>query len=57
MCNNCDKAVKPEISTKRRDPSRRSDDDDVYLELRHGKGFHNLVYMSYIKHMNPVSKA
>jgi hypothetical protein len=33
------------------------DDDDVYLRLRHGKGFHNLVYMSYIKHMNPACKA
>jgi hypothetical protein len=33
------------------------DDDDVYLRLQHGKGFHNLVYMSYIKHINPASKA
>jgi hypothetical protein len=23
------------------------DDDDVYLRLQHGKGFHNLVYVSY----------
>jgi hypothetical protein len=28
------------------------DDDDVYLRLQHGKGFHNLVYMSHVKHMN-----
>jgi hypothetical protein len=25
------------------------DDDDVYLRLQHGKGFHNLVYMSCVK--------
>jgi hypothetical protein len=31
-----------------------SDDDNVYLRLQHGKGFHNLVYMSYIKHINPT---
>jgi hypothetical protein len=24
------------------------DDDDVYLRLQHGKGFHNLVYISYV---------
>jgi hypothetical protein len=33
------------------------DDGDVYLRLQHGKGFHNLVYMSYAKHINPASKA
>jgi hypothetical protein len=33
------------------------DDDDVYLRLQHGKGFHNLVYMSYVKHIDPASKA
>jgi hypothetical protein len=33
------------------------DDDDVYLRLQHGKGFHNLVYLSYVKQMNPASKA
>jgi hypothetical protein len=33
------------------------DDDDVYLRLQHGKGFHNLVYMSYVKHKTPDSKA
>jgi hypothetical protein len=32
-------------------------DDDVYLRLQHGKGFHKLVYMSYVKHVNPASKA
>jgi hypothetical protein len=25
-------------------------DDDVYLRLQHGKGFHDLVYMSYVTH-------
>jgi hypothetical protein len=24
------------------------DDDDDHLRLQHGKGFHNLVYMSYV---------
>jgi hypothetical protein len=33
------------------------DNDDVYLRLQHGRGFHNLVYMSYVKHINPASKA
>jgi hypothetical protein len=43
------------------------DNDDVYLRLQHGKGlqqglrlqqgFQTLVYMSYIKHINPASKA
>jgi hypothetical protein len=33
------------------------DDDDVYLTLQYGKGFHNPVYMSYVKHINPISKA
>jgi hypothetical protein len=33
------------------------DDDDVYLRLQHGKGLHNLVYISYVKHINPASKA
>jgi hypothetical protein len=33
------------------------DYDDVHLRLQHGKGFHNLVYMSYVKHINPASKA
>jgi hypothetical protein len=33
------------------------DDDDVYLRLQHGKGFHNLVHMSYVKHIDPASKA
>jgi hypothetical protein len=32
------------------------DDDDDYLRLQHGKGFHNLVYMFYVKHTNPASK-
>jgi hypothetical protein len=32
---------------------RRIDDDDVYLRLQHGKGFHNLVYMSYVRHIKP----
>jgi hypothetical protein len=27
------------------------DDDDFYLRLQHGKEFHNLVYMSYVKHI------
>jgi hypothetical protein len=30
--------------------------DDVYLRLQHGKGFHNLVFMSYVKYINPASK-
>jgi GTPase SAR1 family protein len=29
-------------------------DDDAYLRLQYGKGFHNLVYMSYVKHINPA---
>jgi hypothetical protein len=37
-----------------------NDDDDnddyVYLRLQHGKGFHNLVYVSYVKHINPSNK-
>jgi hypothetical protein len=33
------------------------DDDDVYLRLQHGRGFHNLVYMSSLKHINPAFKA
>jgi hypothetical protein len=32
------------------------DDDDVYLRLQHGKGFHNFVYMSYVKHINPAKR-
>jgi hypothetical protein len=32
-------------------------DDDVYLSLKHGKGFYNLVYMSYVKQINPAFKA
>jgi phage gp29-like protein len=32
------------------------DDDDVYLRLQHGKEFHNLVYMSYVKHTNPAKR-
>jgi hypothetical protein len=32
------------------------DDDDVYLRLQHGKGFHNLVYMSYVKQRNPAKR-
>jgi hypothetical protein len=31
------------------------DDDDVYFRLQHGKGFHNLVYTYFIKHINPAS--
>jgi hypothetical protein len=33
------------------------DDDDVYLRIQHGKRFHNIVYMSYVKHINPACKA
>jgi hypothetical protein len=33
------------------------DDDDVYLRLQHGRGFHNLVCISYVKHINPAFKA
>jgi hypothetical protein len=33
------------------------DNDDVYFRLQYGKGFHNLVYMSYVKHINLASKA
>jgi hypothetical protein len=32
-------------------------DDDVYLRLQRGKGFHNLVYTYYVKYINPASKA
>jgi hypothetical protein len=32
------------------------DDDDVYLRLQYGKGFHNLVYTSYINHINPAKR-
>jgi hypothetical protein len=28
--------------------------DDVYLKLQQGKGFHYLVYVSYIKYINPA---
>jgi hypothetical protein len=28
------------------------DDDNDYLRLQHGKEFRNLVYMSYVKHIN-----
>jgi hypothetical protein len=31
-------------------------DDDVYLRLQHGKGFHNLVYKSYVKYINPAKR-
>jgi hypothetical protein len=33
------------------------DDEDVYLRLQHRKWYHNLVNMSYVKHINPASKA
>jgi hypothetical protein len=33
------------------------DDNDIYLGLQHGKGFYNLVSMSYVKHINPASEA
>jgi hypothetical protein len=33
------------------------DDDDVYLRSQHGKGFYNLVYMSYVKCINLACKA
>jgi hypothetical protein len=33
------------------------DDDDVYLRLQNGKGLHNLVYVSYVKHINPACKS
>jgi hypothetical protein len=33
------------------------DNDNGYFILQHAKGFHNLVYMSYVKHINPASKA
>jgi hypothetical protein len=35
---------------------QKGDDDDVYLRLQHGEGFHNLVYMSYVKHINPAKR-
>jgi hypothetical protein len=41
-----------------RDPAVRPfNDDDVYLRLQHGKEFYNLVYMFYVKHINPSNKA
>jgi hypothetical protein len=36
--------------------AKPDDDDDVYLRLQHGKGFHNLVYMSYVKHIDPAKR-
>jgi hypothetical protein len=33
------------------------DNDDIYLRLQYGEGFHNLVYMFYVKHINSASKA
>jgi hypothetical protein len=44
----------PHVSTYSSDDD---DDDDVYLRLQHGRGFHNLVYIPNIKHINPASKA
>jgi hypothetical protein len=45
------------IGAKDTDPSfDDNDDDDGYLRLQHGKGFHNLVYMSYV-YINLASKA
>jgi hypothetical protein len=41
-----------EVNSKANKP----DDDEVYLRLQHGKGFHNLVYMSYVKHINPAKR-
>jgi hypothetical protein len=32
------------------------DDDDLYLRLQHGNGLHNLVYMSYVKDINPAKR-
>jgi hypothetical protein len=31
-------------------------DDGLYLRLQRGKEFHNLVYMSHIKHINPAKR-
>jgi hypothetical protein len=44
----------PEKSSAKKRPNENTYvyDDDVYLRLQHGKGFHDLVYMSYIKHIN-----
>jgi hypothetical protein len=42
---------------KKHNYNRRYDDDDVYLRLQHGKGFYNLVYMFYVKHINSSNKA
>jgi hypothetical protein len=33
------------------------DNDDVNLKLKNSKGFYNLLYMIYVKHINPASKA
>jgi hypothetical protein len=38
-------------------PIGPEDDDDVYFRLQNGKGFYNLVYTSYVKQVNPASKA
>jgi hypothetical protein len=38
-------------------PLEGNDDDDVYLRLQHGKGFHDPVYMSCVKNINPACKA
>jgi hypothetical protein len=38
-------------------PPYDDDDDDVNSKLQQGKGFHNLVYMSYVKHINSSNKA
>jgi hypothetical protein len=38
------------------DDSDNDDNDNVYLGLQHGKGFHDLVYVSYVKHINPAKR-
>jgi hypothetical protein len=50
-----DSATSPPIPFAR--PPITVPDEDVYLRLQHGKAFHNLVSMSYVKHINPASKA
>jgi hypothetical protein len=42
--------ISAEFFAPHNDDNDNDDDDD--LRIRHGKGFHNLVYMSYVKYIN-----
>jgi hypothetical protein len=45
------------LETKGSEDRYDDDDDDVYFRLQHGKGFHSLVYLSYVKHIIQACKA